>query len=159
MVVAVTAAMAFLYILPLDLHDRAPNQPIAFSHKKHAGDYGMSCVFCHRLASKSAVAGIPAVADCRACHLFISQDAPEIQKLMQYWADKQPIPWIRVYWLPDHVYFPHKMHIRAGLVCAACHGEVASMERIKRSVKLSMGWCMDCHKKKKASIDCWTCHI
>jgi hypothetical protein len=60
--------------------------------------------------------------------------------------------------VPDHVYFPHMMHIRAGLVCSGCHGDVAAMERITRSVKLNMGWCLDCHRKHKASIDCWTCH-
>ncbi|HSB35103.1 MAG TPA: cytochrome c3 family protein, partial [Nitrospirota bacterium] len=111
---ALAASLAFLYILPLDLLDRSPVQPIAFSHKIHAGDNGIPCLFCHRYATKSTVAGIPAVADCRACHLFIAQSAPEIKKLMMYWEKKEPIPWVRVYWVPDHVYFPHMMHIRAG---------------------------------------------
>jgi hypothetical protein len=157
-VIPLIAGVAFLYNLPLDLRDRAPVQPIAFSHKKHAGDNGIPCLYCHRHAPKSRIAGVPAVSDCRACHLFISADAPEIRKLMDHWEKKEPIPWVRVYAVPDHVYFPHMMHIRAGLVCTACHGDVAAMERIKRSNKLNMGWCMDCHRKKKASIDCWTCH-
>jgi hypothetical protein len=156
--IALAAVVAFLYVLPLDLKDRSPIQPISFSHKKHAGDNAIACLFCHRYAPKSTVAGIPAVADCRACHLFISQDAPEIKKLMEYWGKKEPVPWVRVYGVPDHVYFPHMMHVRAGLACTACHGEVAAMERIIRSVTLKMGWCLDCHKQHKASIDCWTCH-
>ncbi len=90
--------------------------------------------------------------------LFIAQNAPEIKKLMTYWEKKEPIPWVRVYGVPDHVYFPHMMHIRAGLVCTTCHGEVAAMQRITRSVKIKMGWCLNCHKQHKASIDCWTCH-
>ncbi len=81
---AVFVLLAFLYILPLDLRDHSPVQPIAFSHKVHAGDNGIPCLFCHRLAPDSPVAGIPAVADCRACHLFISSDAPEIVKLTAY---------------------------------------------------------------------------
>ncbi|HEY6871940.1 MAG TPA: cytochrome c3 family protein [Geobacteraceae bacterium] len=156
--VAVIAGLALMYILPLDLRDRSPIQPIAFSHKVHAGDNGIHCLFCHRYAAKSPVAGIPAVADCRACHQFISREAPEIKKLMGYWDKREPIPWVRVHRLPDHVYFPHMMHIRAGLVCATCHGEVAAMERIARPVKLKMGWCLNCHRQHKASIDCWTCH-
>ncbi len=156
--VTVAAVSAFLYILPLDLRDRSPIQPIAFSHKIHAGDNAIPCLFCHRGVPKSPSAGIPAVADCRACHLFIAQNAPEIKKLMTYWDKKEPIPWVRVYRVPDHVYFPHKMHIRAGLVCAACHGNVAAMQRITRSVKIRMGWCLNCHRQHKASIDCWTCH-
>ncbi len=156
--ISVGASMAFMYILPLDFRDRSPIQPLAFSHKAHAGDNGIACLYCHRYAPKSPVAGIPAVADCRACHLFISLNSAEIKKLMGYWEKREPIPWVRVYGLPDHVYFPHMMHIRAKLDCTACHGEVAAMERITRTASLKMGWCLNCHRQHKASIDCWTCH-
>jgi hypothetical protein len=154
----IVAGAALMYNLPLDLRDRSPLQPLAFSHKVHAGVNGIQCLFCHRLAPKSPIAGIPAVADCRACHQFIAPNAPEIKKLMGYWEKLEPIPWVRVYSLPDHVYFPHMMHIRAQLACATCHGDVAAMDRITRSVKLKMGWCLNCHRQHKASIDCWTCH-
>jgi hypothetical protein len=156
---AVVAGLAILYILPLDLLDRSPLQPLAFSHKVHAGDNGMHCLYCHSYAAQSPLAGIPAMADCRACHRFISPDAPEIKKLLAYWEEGKPIPWVRVYALPDHVYFPHMMHLRAKLDCRACHGEVAAMARIDRSISLRMGWCLDCHRQHQASIDCWTCHI
>ena len=156
---AVIAGLALLYSLPLDLRDRSPIQPLAFSHKVHAGDNGIHCLFCHRYAPKSPVAGIPAVADCRACHLFISPNAPEIKKLMGYWERREPIPWVRVYGLPDHVYFPHMMHINVNLACTVCHDEVAAMDRITRFASLKMGWCLNCHRQHKASIDCWTCHI
>ncbi len=157
--VALFAVLAWMYILPMDLRDRSPIQPIAFSHKVHAGTNGIRCLFCHSSASKSPFASIPAVAECRACHLFIAPNAPEIKKLMGYWDRKEPIPWVRVYSLPDFVYFPHMMHVRAGLDCTRCHGAVAAMDRITRSVKLKMGWCLDCHRALKVSIDCWTCHI
>ena len=156
--VVIAAGMALMYFLPLDFGDRSPVQPIAFSHKVHAGDNAIHCLFCHRFASKSPIAGIPAVATCRSCHQFISPDAPEIRKLTGYWDNRKPIPWVRVYRLPDHVYFPHMMHIRANLACSTCHGEVEAMVRITRSVKLKMGWCLNCHKQHSASIDCWTCH-
>ena len=163
--VLVAAALVFvagnivMYILPLDLRDPSPVQPIAFSHKLHAGTNGIPCLFCHRYAATSSVAGIPAVADCRDCHRYIAAYASEIDKLMKYWERKEPIPWVRVYWLPDHVYFPHKMHIRAKIDCRTCHGDVAAMERITRKVHLKMGWCLGCHRQHKANIDCWTCHI
>jgi len=156
--IVLLAVLAFMYILPLDVLDRSPIQPIAFSHKIHASDNEIPCLFCHRYAPKSTVAGIPAVADCRACHLFIAQNSPEIKKLMTYWEEKKPIPWVRVYWVPDFVYFSHMMHIRAGRACGDCHGNVAAMTRVKRSRKIEMGWCLGCHKQYKASIDCWTCH-
>jgi len=155
---AVVAGLVVMYMLPLDLRDRSPVQPLAFSHKVHAGDNGIHCLFCHRYAPKSPLAGIPAVADCRACHQFISPNAPEIRKLTAFLDKREPIPWVRVYSLPDHVYFPHMMHLRAKVGCTTCHGEVASMERITRSASLKMGWCLKCHRQHKASIDCWTCH-
>jgi hypothetical protein len=154
----IVVGLVLMYILPLDPRDRSPIQPIAFSHKLHAGENGIHCLFCHRDAPKSPVAGIPAVADCRACHMFISPNASEITKLNGYWEKREPIPWVRVYSLPDFVYFPHMMHVRAGLGCSFCHGEVATMNRINRSASLKMGWCLSCHRQHKASIDCWTCH-
>ena len=159
MIGAVAAVLALIYLLPLDLRERSPLQPISFSHKLHAGTNAIPCLFCHRSVTRSPVAGIPAVSDCRACHQFISPDAPEIKKLMGYWDRREPIPWVRVHTLPDFVYFPHMMHIRAKLACSICHGEVAGMERITRKASLKMGWCLGCHRQHKASIDCWTCHI
>jgi hypothetical protein len=156
---AVVAAMILMYVLPLDFKERSPVQPLAFSHKLHAGSNGISCLYCHRYTDKSRVAGIPAVADCRACHLYISPEAPEIKKLMGYWDRREPVAWVRVNSLPDYVYFPHMMHIRARIDCSACHGDVAAMERISRTASLKMGWCLGCHRQHKASIDCWTCHI
>ncbi len=156
---AVTAVSILMYILPLDFRDRSPVQPLSFSHKLHAGTNGVPCLFCHRQAEKSRLAGIPSVAECRACHLYIAPEAPRIKELMVFWNNREPIPWVRVNSLPDHVYFPHMMHIRARIDCTTCHGEVAAMERISRTASLKMGWCLGCHRQHKASIDCWTCHI
>lgn len=156
---AIAAVSILMYILPLNFAESSPVQPILFSHKQHAGSNGIPCLFCHRYTDKSPVAGIPSVADCRACHLYISPEAPQIKKLLAYWDKREPVPWVRVYALPDHVYFPHMMHIRAGIGCAACHGDVATMEQVSRTASLKMGWCLGCHRQHKASIDCWTCHI
>ena len=48
----------------------------------------------------------------------------------------------------DHVFFSHAQHVNAGkLDCSECHGEVAEMHILKQENDLSMGWCLDCHKK------------
>ncbi len=154
-----TVALVLLYNLPYDGRDRAPQQPIAFSHQTHAGTLAIDCRFCHRQATISTTAGIPEVETCRSCHRFIAKEHPEVKKLLDYWERQEPIPWVRVHQLPDHVYFPHRMHLRAGVECASCHGEVAQMERVRRAASLKMGWCLDCHREHRASIDCWTCHI
>ena len=155
----VALGLLVMYQFPFDTRDPAPAQPIAFSHKLHAAENEIACLFCHRYAPASSAAGIPEVATCRACHQFIVPDRPEVKKMMAFWDKKEAIPWLRVYSLPDHVYFPHMMHIRAGVVCATCHGEVATMERLGRKATLKMGWCLGCHRQHQASIDCWTCHI
>ena len=157
--VVACGTLALLYVLPLDLSERSPVQPIAFSHKLHAGINGIPCLYCHRYAPHSRLAGIPSLADCRACHIYIAADTPEIRKVLAYWDKQEPIAWVRVNSLPDHVYFPHMMHIRARIDCTHCHGQVAAMERISRTATLKMGWCLGCHRQHKASIDCWTCHI
>lgn len=154
--VAVAAGLVLMYNLPFDFREPAPIQPLVFSHRIHAGENGIPCFFCHRYPLKSPVAGIPAVATCvKTCHPAIGL---EIRELAAYSNKQEPIPWVRVYVLPDHIYFPHMMHLRAGLACADCHGDVAAQEPLTRSVKLKMGWCLDCHKLKKVGIDCWMCH-
>lgn len=153
------AALALIYHLPLDTRDPAPVQPLAFSHRLHAGKYRIDCRFCHRGVETSRVAGIPPLSTCQACHLYIAADRPEIVKLLDQMKREEPVAWARVYVLPEHVSFPHMMHLRAQLDCSLCHGDVAGMDRITRGVALKMGWCLGCHRQYRASIDCWTCHI
>ncbi len=139
-------------------YEEAPDQPIAFSHKKHVGELELECTVCHENVDRSIHASVPPVATCMSCHEGVATDKPEIQKLTKYWLDKEPIPWAQVHKVKDHVYFTHKRHIKAGLDCANCHGEVAVMEKIRRVSSLKMGWCVDCHKSKNAPLDCYTCH-
>ncbi|VAW36697.1 hypothetical protein MNBD_DELTA02-663 [hydrothermal vent metagenome] len=140
---------------------RTPAQPIEFSHVIHAGQNDIPCQYCHIYAERSRYSGVPNVRKCMGCHKVIKTESPEIKKLKKYWDDKEPIPWIKVHNLPDHVVFPHKRHIRAGVQCTRCHGDVASMPRVTRVSSLNMGWCLSCHMENKVENgrDCWTCHI
>jgi hypothetical protein len=139
---------------------KTPVQPINFDHQIHVSKVRLPCTHCHTTVEKSSAAGIPSVQTCMICHLKIAKDKPEIQKLNEYWEEKKPVPWMRVYKLParKYVYFSHKRHVKAGLECVACHGNVEVMPVIKRVPKLEMGWCMSCHRANNASIDCATCH-
>ena len=136
----------------------ATAQPIAFSHRHHVAEIGLDCQLCHIYARRSPVAGIPSVETCVGCHAQVLSDRPEVQKLLAFWENKEPIPWVRVHDLPDYARFSHKRHVRGGLDCAACHGDVAQMEIAEQVESLSMGWCVTCHKERGASIDCLTCH-
>ena len=153
------AALTLVYNLPLDTGDPAPAQPFAFSHRLHAGDYRIDCRYCHRGVEVGPAAGIPPLSTCQDCHLHIANDRPEVLKLLEQIKRKESVAWVKVYDLPEHVYFPHMMHLRAQLDCTTCHGDVAGMDRITREVELEMGWCLNCHRQHRASIDCWTCHI
>ena len=150
----------------------APRQPIAFNHRIHAGDNRVGCTSCHAYAERSPVAGIPSMARCQGCHKFVKEDkdspavTAEIKALLQKLEEGTAVEWARVHRLPDHVYFTHERHVRAGVRCQECHGEVERMEAVRQASPLTMGWCLECHRRKQAEkpaerahlTDCWTCH-
>jgi len=143
---------------------RGPQQPIAFSHKRHAGDMAMDCLYCHNGADKSAIANIPPMSTCMGCHKIVSTQKPTIQQLSGYWDRQEQIPWVEVYRLPDHVKFNHVRHVKAGITCQTCHGPVETMDVLYQYPSLKMGWCVTCHRERledpnyPASMDCLTCH-
>jgi len=107
---------------------KTPRQPIEFSHRIHAGDNGIPCLYCHIYAERSRVSGVPSVRKCMGCHSVIKTDSPEIQKLASYWDKEEPMQWVKVHNLPDHVYFPHKRHVAAGVKCQASARHAAGNE-------------------------------
>ena len=133
-------------------------QPIDFSHRHHVTEMGIDCQMCHVYARRSPVAGIPSVQKCAGCHTQVMSDTPEVQKVLEYWDNERPIPWIRVHDLPDHVRFSHKRHVLGGVDCAECHGDVGQMEIAVQVESLSMGWCVACHDERSAKKDCLACH-
>ncbi len=137
---------------------RPPSQPIAFSHKVHAGENKIPCLYCHAYARRSPAAGVPSVERCMGCHKITGLGKPEVEKIHAFWEQKQPIPWVRVYRLPDFVYFSHKRHILKAVPCQSCHGEVEKMDEVAALRRLEMGWCLGCHRKEGADTDCLTCH-
>lgn len=154
--------MVFVFIIGFfwQQNRKTPQQPINFSHQLHVSKVGLACTHCHYTVEKSPAAGIPPLQTCMNCHQAVATDRPEIKKLTQYWEEKKPIPWKRVYVLPirQYVYFSHKRHIKGGLQCVNCHGNVEVMPVIKRVPNLEMGWCVSCHHEKNAPVDCATCH-
>ena len=140
----------------------SPEQPIAFSHKIHAGENEIPCMYCHTQARRSISAGVPSVSKCMGCHNEVATQRPQIRKLKNYWENKEPIPWIKVHDLPDFVHFTHKRHIAAGIECQTCHGPVETMDQIRLTdaAPMEMGLCLNCHKQKEVAngLDCWTCH-
>ena len=136
-----------------------PAQPISFSHRVHAGVKEINCRFCHAGVERSANAELPAMEKCFYCHKYVIPGHPEIKKEEDYLRSNKPVPWARIFWVPDFVFFNHIPHIKqAKLDCTNCHGDVKTKDRLQR-VDFQMGFCIDCHRKKKAQLDCWlACH-
>jgi hypothetical protein len=130
----------------------APVQPIAFSHKLHAGTLKVPCQYCHGGARTSRFAGIPPVDTCMNCHRVTKTDRPEIQRLAKAAETGEPLRWRRVHALPDHVYFDHRPHVAAGVVCQTCHGEVQTMEVVSQHMSMRMGNCLGCHRDPRAAL-------
>jgi mono/diheme cytochrome c family protein len=158
-----------------------PVQPIAFSHKIHAGDNGVDCNYCHSSARHSKHSGIPSANVCMNCHMYIDgseivdaagnlkyggERSPEIQKIYAAigWDpeartyiegyEQKPIQWIRIHNLPDLAYFNHAQHVTAGQVeCQTCHGPVQEMEEVYQFSELTMGWCINCHRETEIKGD------
>ncbi len=139
-----------------------PTQPIAFSHKIHAGDNAINCQYCHSGVEKSKTAGIPSVNVCMNCHKGISKGpttgTAEIAKIYdaagwdpekgEYSKPQKPIQWIKVHNLQDFVFFSHQQHVKVGKQeCATCHGDLKQMTTAKQVSPLTMEWCIDCHRK------------
>lgn len=155
-----------------------PVQPIAFSHRIHAGDNKIDCQYCHSAAKHSKSSGIPSTNICMNCHKNIAEVSEEtataehskafydgeIQKLykaagwdpenLEYTGESEPIKWVRIHNLPDFAYYNHSQHVTvAGLKCQKCHGPVEEMEEVYQYSPLTMGWCIDCHKETKVKME------
>jgi cytochrome c2 len=157
----------------------APEQPIYYSHKVHAGINQINCLYCHGSAWESKHAAIPSINICMNCHKAIStyekgpqlynekgeeiDGTAEIEKLYKYagftpgqpWdpSKAKPVEWVKIHNLPDHVYFNHSQHVNAGNVaCQTCHGNIQEMDVVSQQTDLSMGWCINCHRETKVDF-------
>jgi mono/diheme cytochrome c family protein len=153
-IVGVVVALALLYagvqsVMAVGLtQGYQPTQPIAFSHKLHAGENNINCAYCHTSVYKGKSANIPSPNICMNCHSQIKTESPEIKKIYRAIERKQPIQWVRVHNLPDLAYFNHSQHTQVGgIQCQTCHGPIQNMEVVYQYSALTMGWCINCHRE------------
>ena len=155
---ASSAFSSYFYFGPIYLTTVKPVQPIAFSHKLHAGTNKIPCMYCHTFARRSEMSGIPSAEKCMNCHEYVKVDSPKIKQIASHVEKNTPIEWFKVFALHDHVWFNHKRHIKRGLACQKCHGPIETMDVVYRTNDFKMGFCLGCHQKNGAPTDCWTCH-
>lgn len=138
------------------------SQPVAYNHKVHIENAGLHCTDCHIHAEDKASASIPSLDVCGNCHSAepVSK-SPEELKVLKYVAERKEIPWVRIYRVPDHVYFSHRRHVSRGkLECSVCHGNMneQTMPVSGPFLAVTMENCMNCHKQHKVTNDCIACH-
>ena len=137
------------------------DQPIAFNHRVHVTDLGADCTDCHLYARTGVRATIPNLEACAFCHEVPLGESDQEALLIEHVESQRPIPWRKVYWVPNHVYFSHRRHTTlAELECGVCHGAMEEREApvTRRLVEISMDGCMNCHEEMGVSNDCVACH-
>jgi len=132
-------------------------QPINYSHKKHIA-LGMQCLDCHKGATEKDQAGLPGTEQCMVCHRTIKPESAEIKKLAEINKRRGKLGWVRVYKVPDFVFFSHASHAKANEQCVTCHGQVQERDILAKEVSTSMVACMNCHAQRKVSNECVLCH-
>ncbi len=174
-----SAFFVYGYLMQVGVdQEYAPVQPIHFSHRIHAGSNGVDCNYCHSAARVGKTAGIPSLNVCMNCHKNISEVSDttataehskdfydkEIAKLykavgwdaanQKYTGKTEPVKWVRIHNLQSFVYFNHSQHVTvAGVECQTCHGPVQTFEVQKQFAKMTMGWCVDCHRKTEVKME------
>ena len=170
--VAIPAFVTVAIVAPM-LYIRTPyaanvadpvEQPVEFDHRHHVRDDGIDCVYCHESVETSARAGIPPTERCMGCHAQVWVNSPELAKVRASWTTGTPLPWKRVTAVPGFVYFHHGVHVQAGIACARCHGRVEDMPRVRREHRMTMDFCVNCHRERTGTrainrlTTCSACH-
>ncbi len=173
-IVIFVAALAFMLTYYISRPERdgigyAPEQPIPFSHKLHAGEMLIDCQYCHSAVSKSRFASIPAVSVCMNCHQVARKNKESIIQLTKYYEEDKALSWKRVHRVPDYAYFNHSVHVNKGIDCTECHGRIKDMEVVQQVSSFTMGSCLDCHRNAHDKLpelkkihegpeNCFACH-
>lgn len=123
-----------------------PEQPVPYSHQLHAGELEIDCRYCHAQVEVAAVASLPPTQVCMNCHQLVKRDSPQLAAIRDSVSQQRPVEWVRIHKVPEYAYFDHGVHVRAGVGCSSCHGDIAQMEVVAQAEPLSMGWCLECHR-------------
>ena len=139
----------------------APEQPVPFSHRVHAGQLGLDCRYCHFSVENDASAAVPPTSVCGNCHgtdadgvpkLAVHPDSLTLAPVQAALDSGDPVEWVRVHDLGEYAYFNHSAHFSAGVGCAECHGRVDTMDVVTQIEPLSMAWCIECHRAPEARL-------
>ncbi len=129
----------------------------AIPHKLHVGR-GLDCSDCHSPEDAEAAPKIPVRATCDTCHgdpakLSVGAKAYFAKTTSADGTTTLPHRWTTRDVEPQHV-----RHVKAGVACAACHGETTDAPFEKPKPATLMARCVACHQEKGKPTTCATCH-
>lgn len=158
----ITLVLLVAVVVPL-VARRGPavSQPIAFNHRKHTQELGLNCEFCHAYVREGAHAGLPDASTCSMCHSNPVGTSAEAARVTELLTAGDPLRFNKLFRLPTHVFYTHRRHVGFGeLECTNCHGGIADTERPPERplVRITMEFCMDCHREREQTLDCNGCH-
>ena len=157
----VVAGLAYALKPPIGYNNGyQPVQPIPYDHSLHAGKLKIECQYCHSNASYAKHSSVPSLNVCMNCHNQIKTQSPLIKEVAEHYNSGKSIQWVKIHMLPDFVHFNHQRHVQKGVACQTCHGPIEEMKEVYQYSDLSMGWCINCHRKPEhnAPVQCSTCH-
>ena len=128
------------------------NQPVPFSHKHHAGELGIDCRFCHTSVENSPYAGMPDTQTCMTCHSQVWKSAPILAPVRNSYTSGRALQWNRIYESPGYVYFDHSIHVKKGIGCSSCHGDMDEMPITWKAHDMQMQFCLECHRHPETQI-------
>ena len=157
-------------VFPQVLYSKKP-QPVAFNHKAHVENVGMSCKECHTYREDGSYK-LANTQECAQCHADVTGGQKPGEKALDQFVNDyvktgKQVEW-RVYqYQPDNVYFSHLAH--EGFACVECHPDVSKTEvppsyyenRITKYSKhtMKMWQCERCHAELGVSNACYLCHM
>jgi hypothetical protein len=151
LVCAATAGITYYMTPKYTRVGYAPIQPVPYSHKKHVGELGLDCRYCHNFID-TAGSSIPTAQTCMNCHSQIKKDSPDLAVVRDSFQTGKAIPWVHVHVMPSFVYFDHSIHVNRGIGCVECHGKINEMDVVTQVKPMSMGFCLDCHRDAAAHV-------
>ena len=132
--------------------DVVREQPVHFSHKHHVQGLGIDCRYCHTSVEESSSAGMPSTKTCMTCHSVVWTNAELLEIVRESYRTDESIEWTRVHDLPDYSYFDHSIHVKKGIGCSSCHGQVDEMPLMWQENSLQMEWCLACHREPELHV-------
>lgn len=137
---------------------RGPSEDgLAFSHKLHFEEEGLSCSACHSTFDTEESAGMPTRPQCMLCHADIDAEKPPERRVETLFdGDVYRVRGLSA--LSDEIVFSHPDHAVDEELCGTCHEGIETNERLDARVAVTMDECSSCHTNLGIATECSTCH-